>query len=63
MDQVSNRSGVGSDDVTDETTSLVDSRWSSEEDVRKNLSTTLPQLTQASVYVKKNASVVQLEVN
>lgn len=32
MDQVSNRSGVGSDDVTDETASLVDVRWSSEEE-------------------------------
>ena len=37
MDQVSIRSGVGSDDVTDETTSQLDSRWSSEEDVRKSL--------------------------
>ncbi|GLD75210.1 protein Aster-C [Lates japonicus] len=33
MDQVSNRSGVGSDDITDETTSLVDVRWSSDEEV------------------------------
>ncbi|XP_041824627.1 protein Aster-C [Melanotaenia boesemani] len=32
MDQVSNRSGVGSDDITDETGSLVDIRWSSDED-------------------------------
>ncbi|KAM9839329.1 protein Aster-C isoform 2-T2 [Aulostomus maculatus] len=32
MDQLSNRSGVGSDDVTDETASLADIRWSSEED-------------------------------
>uniref|UniRef100_A0A4W6DKG9 GRAM domain-containing protein n=1 Tax=Lates calcarifer TaxID=8187 RepID=A0A4W6DKG9_LATCA len=32
MDQVSNRSGVGSDDITDETTSLVDVRWSSDEE-------------------------------
>ncbi|XP_044031668.1 protein Aster-C isoform X3 [Siniperca chuatsi] len=32
MDQVSNRSGVGSDDITDESTSLVDVRWSSEEE-------------------------------
>ncbi|XP_071341282.1 protein Aster-C isoform X2 [Trachinotus anak] len=31
MDQVSSRSGVGSDDITDETTSLVDERWSSDE--------------------------------
>lgn len=36
MDQVSNRSGVGSDDVTDENASLVEFRWSSdEEDVRR----------------------------
>ena len=34
MDQSSNRSGVGSDDITDETASLVDIGWSSEEDVR-----------------------------
>lgn len=34
MDQVSNRSGVGSDDITDDT-SLPDLRWSSDEDVRK----------------------------
>ncbi|KAM4534214.1 protein Aster-C isoform 2-T3 [Odontesthes bonariensis] len=32
MDQSSNRSGVGSDDITDETASLVDIGWSSEED-------------------------------
>ncbi|XP_070784319.1 protein Aster-C [Enoplosus armatus] len=32
MDRVSNRSGVGSDDVTDESASLVDVRWSSEEE-------------------------------
>ncbi|KAM3593709.1 uncharacterized protein V6R79_019715 [Siganus canaliculatus] len=32
MDQVSNRSGVGSDDITDESTSVADSRWSSDED-------------------------------
>ncbi|XP_028289236.1 protein Aster-C [Parambassis ranga] len=32
MDQVSNRSGVGSDDITDETASLVDFRWSSDEE-------------------------------
>ncbi|KAM6900467.1 protein Aster-C [Xenentodon cancila] len=36
MDQVSNQSGVGSDDITDETTSLVDSRWSSEDDSSDN---------------------------
>lgn len=34
MDQVSNRSGVASDDITDETTSLVDVRWSSDEEVK-----------------------------
>ncbi|XP_008301863.1 GRAM domain-containing protein 1C isoform X2 [Stegastes partitus] len=32
MDQVSNRSGVGSDDITDDTTSLADFRWSSEDE-------------------------------
>ncbi|XP_040921446.1 protein Aster-C isoform X2 [Toxotes jaculatrix] len=32
MDQVSNRSGLASDDITDETTSTVDVRWSSDED-------------------------------
>uniref|UniRef100_A0A7N9AMV7 GRAM domain containing 1c n=1 Tax=Mastacembelus armatus TaxID=205130 RepID=A0A7N9AMV7_9TELE len=32
MDLASNRSGVGSDDITDETTSLVDVRWSSDEE-------------------------------
>ncbi|XP_070708887.1 protein Aster-C [Pempheris klunzingeri] len=32
MDQVSSRSGVGSDDITDESASLVDVRWSSEEE-------------------------------
>ncbi|XP_060950252.1 protein Aster-C [Limanda limanda] len=32
MDQVSSRSGLGSDDITDETTSMVDVTWSSEED-------------------------------
>ncbi|XP_026217600.1 protein Aster-C isoform X2 [Anabas testudineus] len=32
MDQISNRSGVASDDITDETTSLVDVRWSSDEE-------------------------------
>ncbi|XP_035512657.1 protein Aster-B-like [Morone saxatilis] len=32
MDQLSNRSGVGSDDITDESTSMVDVRWSSDED-------------------------------
>lgn len=32
MDQVSNRSGVGSDDITDESTSMVDARWSSDDD-------------------------------
>ncbi|XP_070842769.1 protein Aster-C [Chaetodon trifascialis] len=32
MDQVSSRSGVGSDDITDESTSLMDVRWSSDED-------------------------------
>ncbi|XP_029003004.1 protein Aster-C [Betta splendens] len=32
MDQISNRSGVASDDVTDETASLVDLRWSSDEE-------------------------------
>lgn len=32
MDQVSTRSVVGSDDITDESTSLVDARWSSDED-------------------------------
>ncbi|XP_071369362.1 protein Aster-C [Centroberyx affinis] len=31
MDQASSRSGVGSDDVTDDTTSVVDVRWSSDE--------------------------------
>lgn len=34
MDQVSNRSGVGSDDITDESASLLDVRWSSEEEVK-----------------------------
>lgn len=33
MDQLSNRSAVGSDDITDDTTSLVDDRtWSSDEE-------------------------------
>ncbi|TKS87729.1 GRAM domain-containing protein 1C [Collichthys lucidus] len=32
MDQVSTRSGVGSDDITDESTSLVDVRWSTDEE-------------------------------
>ncbi|XP_054478505.1 protein Aster-C isoform X2 [Anoplopoma fimbria] len=32
MDQISNRSGVGSDDITDESTSMVDVRWSSDEE-------------------------------
>lgn len=32
MDQVSNRSTVGSDDITDESTSLVEVRWSSDEE-------------------------------
>lgn len=36
MDQVSSRSGVGSDDVTDESASLVDVRCSSEEEVKKH---------------------------
>ncbi|XP_061569862.1 protein Aster-C isoform X2 [Cololabis saira] len=36
MDQLSSQSGLGSDDITDETTSLVDSRWSSEEDSSDN---------------------------
>lgn len=39
MDQVSNRSGVGSDDITDDT-SLPDLRWSSDEDVRKKIQLT-----------------------
>lgn len=34
MDQVSNRSGVASDDITDETASLVDLRWGSDEEVK-----------------------------
>ncbi|XP_053268233.1 protein Aster-C isoform X1 [Pleuronectes platessa] len=32
MEQVSSRSGLGSDDITDETTSMVDVTWSSDED-------------------------------
>lgn len=32
MDQISILSGLGSGDITDESTSLVDVRWSSEED-------------------------------
>lgn len=43
MDQISNRSGVASDDITDETTSLVDVRWSSDEEV-KDLNTPLSQI-------------------
>lgn len=30
MDQVSNRSGVGSDDITDESASLADVMWNSD---------------------------------
>ncbi|XP_063768939.1 protein Aster-C isoform X2 [Eleginops maclovinus] len=33
MDQVSTRSGVGSDDITDESTSMLDVRWSSDEEL------------------------------
>lgn len=37
MDQVSNRSGLGSDDITDESASMLDSKWSSEDDeVKQN---------------------------
>lgn len=36
MDQISILSGLGSGDITDESTSLVDVRWSSEEDEVKN---------------------------
>ncbi|CAN9506301.1 unnamed protein product [Ophioblennius macclurei] len=32
MDQISNRSGVGSDDITDETTSIADTGWSTDEE-------------------------------
>ena len=32
MDQISILSGLGSEDITDESTSLVDVRWSSDED-------------------------------
>lgn len=32
MDQVSNRSGVGNDDIIDETASLADSKWNSDDD-------------------------------
>lgn len=34
MDQVSNRSGLASDDITEETASLGDVRWSSDEEVK-----------------------------
>lgn len=46
MDQVSNRSGVGSDDITDESTSMVDARWSSDDDEvkKKKKKTTLPHI-------------------
>ncbi|XP_029955482.1 protein Aster-C [Salarias fasciatus] len=32
MDQLSNKSGVGSDDITDETTSMADTGWSTDEE-------------------------------
>lgn len=36
MDQVSNRSGLASDEVTDESASMVDVRFSTEDDEVKN---------------------------
>lgn len=37
MDQVSNRSGLGSDEITDESASMLDNKWSSEDDeVKQN---------------------------
>nr|XP_015810673.2 protein Aster-C [Nothobranchius furzeri]XP_015810674.2 protein Aster-C [Nothobranchius furzeri] len=41
MDQVSNRSGVGSDDITDESASLMDFKLSSDEDSSDNQGTCL----------------------
>lgn len=37
MDQVSYRSGVASNDTTDEATSLADDRWSDEDEVKSLL--------------------------
>lgn len=58
MDQLSNRSGVASDDIPDDA-SLLDLRWSSDEDVRKNKNN---KVTAAGIFSAINCKTENLSL-